>query len=281
MDHAAVMTLVQWARGQSWRLALQHSCPRHALVWMTRGQGITVVEGQRRGIGVHNALVLPAGSIFSLDTGTSGYGMVCEMPMQEATPMPDRPQHLRMRDVMGQTELTAIFEAMTREQNDARPFFEEAVDAQAALMGIWLRRAMQARPEPPAPGAAERLVCAYAALVERDHASSRTMADHARTLGVTPTHLTRVCRRLSGLSAAELLTERSLHAARDRIEATDLPMARIAADLGFGSAAYFSRFILHHTGKTPSELRAAARSRPPMRTALDARAGCAGANGAL
>jgi AraC family transcriptional activator of pobA len=268
MDHATVMTLVQWSRGQDWRLTLQHSCPRHALVWMTRGQGIAVVEGVRRGIGVHNALLLPAGSMFSLDAGKAGYGMVCEMPAQETTPMPDRPQHLRMRDVMGQTELTAIFEGMTREQNDARPFYEEAVDAQATLMGIWLRRAMQARPEAPAPGAGERLVRAYAALVERDHASSRSMADHAGALDVTPTHLTRVCRRLSGLSAAELLTQRSLFAARDRIETTDQPMAQIAADLGFGSAAYFSRFILHQTGRTPSDLRTAARDRTPLRQAI-------------
>jgi AraC family transcriptional activator of pobA len=42
-------------------------------------------------------------------------------------------------------------------------------------------------------------------------------------------------------------------------------MAQIAADLGFGSAAYFSRFILHHTGKTPSDLRGAARERTPSR----------------
>jgi len=265
MDHAKVMTLVQWANGEEWRLTLQHSCPHHALVWMTRGQGIAVVEGVRRGVGVHNALVLPAGTMFSIDSGKSGFGLVCEMPAQAAAPMPDRPQHLRIRDVMGQNELTAIFEAMQREQNDARPFAEEAVDAQAALMSVWLRRAMIAQPEDAVSGAAERLVRAYAALIERHYTSTRSMADHARTLGVTPTHLTRVCRRLSGLSAAELLTQRSLHAARDLIEAGERPMAQIAAELGFGSAAYFSRFILHHTDKTPSDLRSAARTRTASR----------------
>ncbi|RXV61642.1 AraC family transcriptional regulator [Roseovarius sp. A46] len=269
MDHATVMTLVQWMHGAEWRLTLQHSCPCHALVWMTRGQGVAVVEGVRRGIGVHNALVLPARTMFSLDPGKTGFGLVCEMPAQATAPMPDRPLHMRIRDVMGQNELTAIFEGMQREQNDARPFSEEVVDAQAALMSVWLRRAMLSQPEEPASGAAERLVRAYAALIERHHASTRSMADHARTLGVTPTHLTRVCRRLSGLSAAELLTERSLHAARDLIEASDRPMAQIAAELGFGSAAYFSRFILHHTGRTPSDLRSAARARiaSPVATA--------------
>lgn len=268
MNHATTMTLAQWARGTEWRLSLAHSCPRHALVWMTRGQGLAVVEGVRRGLGVHNALVLPAGTMFALEPGKTGFGLVCEMPVNAAMPMPDSPQHLRIRDVAGQNELTTIFEAMGREQSEARPFCDEALDAQAALMSVWLRRAMLTHPEEARPSASERLVRAYAALVERHHAEPLGMADHARTLGVTPTHLTRICRRLSGKSAAELLTERSLHAARDRIETTDQPMAQIAAELGFGSAAYFSRFILHHTGRTPSDLRASARARPAVRQAV-------------
>ena len=108
---------------------------------------------------------------------------------------------------------------------------------------------------------------AYAALVARDFTSGRAMAVYARALGVTPTHLTRVCKQASGLTAADLLTERSLHAARDMLEAGELPIGQIAASLGFGSAAYFSRFILQHTGVTPSALRQAATTRKPMAAA--------------
>jgi AraC family transcriptional activator of pobA len=103
---------------------------------------------------------------------------------------------------------------MSREQNDARPFAIEVLDALAAQMSVWLRRALIAHPEEPRPPAAERLVRAYAALIERHLGKGLSVADHARSLGVTPTHLTRTCRRLSGLSAADLLTQRSLHAAR-------------------------------------------------------------------
>ncbi|MBE0452352.1 MAG: helix-turn-helix transcriptional regulator [Roseovarius sp.] len=268
MDHASVMTLAQWARGSEWRLSLQHSCARHALVWITRGQGIAIVEGVRRGLGVHNALVLPAGTMFSIEPGKTGFGLVCEIPRQSAAPMPDRPHHLRIRDVAGQNELTVLFEAMSRAQSDARPFAEEVLDALAAQISVWLRRALITHPEETRPSAPERLVRAYAALVERHYREGKSMADHARTLGITPTHLTRTCRKLSGQSAADLLTQRSLHAARDLIETTERPMAEIAASLGFGSAAYFSRFIVHHSGKTPSELRAASRARPPARLAI-------------
>ena len=264
MPHAQVMTVVQWARGADWRAALQHSCPHHALVWITRGQGIAVIEGVRRGLGVHNALAIPAGTMFSLDLGKSGFGLVCEVPSGGAVPMPDTAQHLRIRDVSRQNELTAIFEAMQREQNGQRPFMDEALNAEATLVSVWLRRAMIDHPEPERATAGERLVRAYAALIERDFQNGRSMAVYARALGVTPTHLTRVCKQVSGLTAADMLTERSLHAARDLLNANELPVGQIAASLGFGSAAYFSRFILHHTGQSPSALRGKAADRQPL-----------------
>ena len=260
MAHAEIKTVVQWARGTDWRLTLQHSCPDHALIWITRGQGIAIIDGVRRGVGVHNALAIPAGTMFSLDLGKTGFGQVCLLPAGGPILMPDHAQHLRIRDVTGQNELTAILEAMQREQSAHRDFMDEALNAQARMLTVWLRRAMIAQGPQERPNSSARLMQAYAALVARDYTSGRAMAVYARALGVTPTHLT-------GLTAADLLTERSLHAARDLLEASDLPIGQIAASLGFGSAAYFSRFILQHTGLTPSALRQAAATRKPMAAA--------------
>ena len=85
------------------------------------------------------------------------------------------------------------------------------------------------------------------------------MAAHAQALDVTPTHLTRVCRAETGKTAATLLTERQLHASRNLLAATDVAVQDIARHLGFGSAAYFTRFIQQHFGQTPSALRRSAR----------------------
>ena len=81
------------------------------------------------------------------------------------------------------------------------------------------------------------------------------MADYAETLDVTPTHLTRAVKSATGKTAADLVTERVLHEARVLLSETQQPARQIAAYLGFGSAAYFTRFIQQHTGLTPSKLR--------------------------
>jgi AraC family transcriptional activator of pobA len=82
-----------------------------------------------------------------------------------------------------------------------------------------------------------------------------SMADHARELGVTPTHLTRVCKAQTGQTAAALLTGRLVHASRTLLEETKFPARDIARHLGFNSAAYFSRFVAQHCGCSPSALR--------------------------
>ena len=250
-----IQTLAQWSDGAAWRWELQHSLDTHALIWITRGQGLCTILGRRRGIGVHNAIALPARTLFSFDLGKQIFGLITLIPAGSPILMPDEPQHLRIRDALAQAELTSILDALQREQRDSREFSDEAMTAQAHLLTVWLRRAMIAQETPEKPSAAEQLLKAFCALVERDYQTGKPMADYARTLGVTPTHLTRCCRQCCGLTAADLLTQRTVHAARDLLENSTDPIQNIASRLGFNSAAYFSRFMLQNTGRTPTHLR--------------------------
>ncbi|WP_223421138.1 helix-turn-helix transcriptional regulator [Tateyamaria pelophila] len=81
------------------------------------------------------------------------------------------------------------------------------------------------------------------------------MTENALFLGVTPTHLTQACKAATGKTAADLLTERVLYAARIALLETSVPVQDVARFLGFGSAAYFTRFIQQHTKMTPTALR--------------------------
>ncbi|WP_317054659.1 helix-turn-helix domain-containing protein [Roseovarius rhodophyticola] len=255
--HAQLKTLAQWVGGAPWRATLPHSRDTHALIWITRGQGRCLLGGRRRGLSVHSAVIIPAHTLFALEPGAQSFGLVCDIPTKSSILMPDEPMVLRIRDPRAQAELTTLMETMQRDQNEARPFWDEALNAHASLITVWLRRAIIAQDEAALPRetASDRLLSAYAALIERDYATGRSMQDYARRLGVTPTHLTRTCKSAVGMTASDLLTRRILYGARDLLETTDLPANQIAARMGFRSAAYFTRFIQRHTGKSPTELR--------------------------
>ena len=249
-------TLAQLSANESWRLELPHARSSHLFVYLSKGQGRTIVLGRRRGLTMNTALFVPAGTLMMLDIGKQSYGLAVTVPTDLGLQLPAEPVQLRLRDSLSQAELVAIIEAMQREQATHRPFGAEALQAHAGLLSVWLRRTLAAEPAGTGtPRAADRLASAFCALVERDFRSGQTMADVAMALGVTPTHLTRTLRQTAGITAAEILTGRSLHEARVMLQDGSLPIGLVSEMLGFSSAAYFTRFIQKHTGKTPTALR--------------------------
>lgn len=250
------LTLAQLSRNESWRVELPHARPVHLFVFLSKGQGRSIVQGRRRGLTANTMLFVPAGTLMMLELGRQCYGQVVAAPAEAGLVLPGEPVQLRVRESLAQAELISIIDAMQREQATQRPFGAEAMQAHAGLLSVWLRRNLSAEPAAAADGkAADRLATAFAALVESDFRSGRSMADFADTLGVTPTHLTRTLRQTAGVTAADILTGRTLHEARCMLQDGNLPIGTVSEMLGFSSAAYFTRFIQKHTGKTPTALR--------------------------
>ncbi|MEY8841289.1 helix-turn-helix transcriptional regulator [Cribrihabitans sp. XS_ASV171] len=250
-----VLTLPQLSPLGRWQVELIHDRRDHLLLWITRGQGIALIDGARVGIGAHNALFVPARQVMSFAPGRQCFGQALLVPDGSDLTLPGRPLHLRVRDGMSQGELTQLFEAMGREQSGDRPLSQSALLAYSDLVGIWLRRHLDEDTIPSRASAARRLSRSFFTHLSRHFADGRPMADHAAALGVTPTHLSRVCKAETGHTAAALVTERVLHAARTLLASTDIPAQDVARHLGFGSPAYFTRFIQQHTGQTPTALR--------------------------
>ena len=251
-----IQTLAQLAGGDDWRLGLAHDRPYHTLFWFTRGQGRILLDGRRRGLGPHNAVFIPAGSLFSIEVGRQSLGQVVTVPVGTPLRLPDMAWHLRVLDVQVQSELSAFIEAAQREQSLQRPLYQDAMEAHVALISVWLRRQITLEEHVPAKrSAGERLSREFVHLVSQHYTTSATLAFYAAEMGVTPTHLTRVVKLATGKTAAELSVERVVHAARSLLEQTSHPARNIAQHLGFGSAAYFTRFMQQHTGKSPSQLR--------------------------
>jgi AraC family transcriptional activator of pobA len=170
--------------------------------------------------------------------------------------MPQEPLLLRVRDSLSQAEITGEIDAMTRELTQNRPHLQEALEAHVRLVAVWLHRQVKSGAEDAyKETAAQKLVRRYAQAVTRDYRKPTLMGRYAEMLDVTPTHLTRVCRQCCGKTAADILNERKLYAARISLSSPRPSVQDIARDLGFSSPAYFSRFIQNHTGKSPSALR--------------------------
>lgn len=77
----------------------------------------------------------------------------------------------------------------------------------------------------------------------------------SREMGLSRVQLYRKVQALLDMNVMDYLTEIRLKRAKYLLRDTTRPMADIAAETGFNSAAYFTTFFKQHTRKTPSEYR--------------------------
>lgn len=107
----------------------------------------------------------------------------------------------------------------------------------------------------PASGRKARQVEKFKALLDRDFRQHAPLGHYASQLGITVGQLSRICRDTLGVSALDVVSQRLLHEAQRELVYTSLSVKQIAAALGYLNEAYFGRFFLRHTGKSPGAFR--------------------------
>ncbi len=243
-------------KGGRWRVEAMRSYTVDQLIWFTRGQGRLTVSGVTRGYGAHNVLFVPAGTMHAFEIGQQVFGTAVFFGRDHDLLLPEQPCHLRIRDANAQGEMTVILDNLQRESEGDRPARHRAMQHHAGLLSVWLERQLLSQVDSLAPAsAAPRLARRYAELVEQRFHTSDSVAHYAASLGVTPTHLTRVCRESCGRTASDFLADRKIAEARRLLADTRLPVKQIAAGLGFASPAYFTRSFQARTGATPMTFR--------------------------
>ena len=253
-----ICAIQRLAQGGRWRVEAMRSLSEPLLLWFTRGQGRITVAGNTRGYGAHNAVFVPPNTMHGFEVSSQVYGTALYFGRNSRVVLPDRPLHLRIRDTAPQAEVTALLDHIRTEMEQDRPGNLRAVGHYLGLLSVWLERQAATWPDTQRPDAARRLIARYTDLLERDFRSGAGVADYARALDVTPTHLTRACRQSCGRSASQLLHDRLLFEARRLLMETRMPVKAVSQSLGFTSPAYFTRAFQNGTGKTPSAFRKAA-----------------------
>ncbi len=254
----ALLPIQALGTGGRWRVEALHSYRAPVLYWFTRGQGRLTLSGATRGYGTHNAVFVPARAMHAFELTPQIYGTAVFFAGLDEIALPDGPLHLRVREAAAQTEVTTLLEGLSREIDGSRAHRDRAIRLQAGLLAIWLDRHRDLAAPQAAATAAQRLAARFAEAVEANLHTGQGVADYAEALGVTATHLSRVCRESCGRTASDILAERTMVEARRLLAETGLPVKQVAEMLGFGSAAYFTRAFQTRIGQTPTQFRRAA-----------------------
>ncbi len=243
-----------------WEFAPHRHARLHQVMLVESGGGTAWLEGARLALRPMSLLNLPPGCVhgFSFARGTQGY--VATIADQLADDLlegvGDVRRTLRQPHLVPATAtIRTVIRSVWREfsgRSAARALVLRGLAA--TLLGLTARSlALSAAPDAetdPSP-----LMRRFEALLEMHYLDHWKVADYARALGITPTHLTRLARTATGDGVSRLIDERVMREARRNLAYTSMSVASIAYSLGFSDPAYFSRAFTRTVGVAPRVFR--------------------------
>ncbi|KRQ12662.1 helix-turn-helix domain-containing protein [Bradyrhizobium sp. DASA03076] len=243
-----------------WKLAVHRHARLHQVLLIERGGGEATLDGRVVTLKPMQIVNVPVGHVhgFRFVPGTEGWVLTIAAEMlDEALLAAEGLRGVLSRSsvVRGTPQIRAIMKQIFAE-HAARDFGRAHVlrALSAAMIGLVARALAGAS---GAGGNAEtNLFRRFEALLEQHHLERWTVADYAKSLAITPTHLNRVTRAATGDTASHLILNRLIREARRNLVYTNLPVSTIAYALGFEDPAYFSRVYAAATGLSPRAFRA-------------------------
>lgn len=254
------------ARGiiHNWRFRPHRHHGMHQFFWVGAGAGTASIDGTEHRLGPMTALSLPPMSVhgFVFEPGIEGWVVTIpnahlERILANSDMVMSRLRHPAI--FVARESGESLFSAIAREFARFSRERDLALTSLTGLLAVWFAREI-ADPPNAAPAGGDRgqeLVARFLRKVEAEFAAHLPVARHAAALGVTPTHLSRVCRALTGRPASQLIQDRLALEARRRLIYTPHAVSEIAYALGFEDPAHFSKFFRKQTGQSPSAFRAA------------------------
>ena len=149
---------------------------------------------------------------------------------------------------------------MIIDNKDDAPFKTEVIQAllRAAFLALCGRMVLE-RPdvaaEDHATKASTSLFQRFLHLLSFTQEKHRTVESYASELCVSAKYLSAVCKKASGKTANEWITEHVLEEIRYQLCHTDHSIKQICAMLGFPNPSFFGKYVRDHFGMTPVQLR--------------------------
>jgi len=88
-------------------------------------------------------------------------------------------------------------------------------------------------------------------LLSKENELTNKVNHYAKLLNTTPQNLNAICRKETGQSSAEILSEHIINEAKRLLLYTDITVSEIAHRLDFKDNSHFSKYFKRHVDQTP------------------------------
>lgn len=233
------------------------------ILYLSRGSGECLLEGRTARLVSPTVVTVTPGAVhgFRFEPDVEGWVLTCMadrattmMGSPELQAAFERPHHVPLGDAAA--AIGGCLDLVAGELGAPRRGRDELLEAQLRSVLLLLARCLPgagSREGPASP--IGRRAEQFRLLLDRRFRAEHAVGFYASALGVSETHLNRICRAAMGRSALSAIHERVAAEARLDLAFTTMGVAEIARSLGFEDAAYFSRFFSKRMGEGPRAYR--------------------------
>lgn len=228
---------------------------------LTGGQGTAILDGTRFALTPCAIVTVPALTVHAYEFSKDVEGTVVTLMERDlkglGIAVPDA-------GVMpGSQDIADAQAGLIAEADSPGTAHDAAMRAHLTLLLVALGRARhRTGPKNEAADRALGHARAFRLAVEQRFRETRRLADYAGAVGISTTHLNRVCRDVMGATALEVIEKRIALEARRQLLFSSLTIKQIGSELGYDDPAYFSRFLTRMLGVAPGAFRRAGRTPP-------------------
>lgn len=247
-------TIQARSRLHDYRIAPHRHEQFFQVLHLTGGTAEMVLDGDRHALSPQCIALVPAGVVHGYGFSADVEGLVVTLMERDIEGLGmARPGPMVIRRGCG--DIALALGRLIAEADRPGLAHDLAMRAHLTLLMVALARAAPGVAGPVKAGRAAQLVAVFRDQVEQRYRETRRVADYAAAVGVSHTHLNRLCRQVLGRPALAVIEDRIALEARRQLLFSTLSIKQIGAELGYDDPGYFSRFVTRKLGLPPAALR--------------------------
>ncbi|GAB3641683.1 helix-turn-helix domain-containing protein [Spirosoma arcticum] len=239
----------------------------HTMIYLTEGEAVMTIGSETYKIGRGDCLVVPAGQVFSFATVDLNHGYLCNFHNDFIIGKFGRAELLKNFEflrVWGNPRISLDDQTSTC----VAQLFHRLLDWYSAhgltrpdisqSYFIALLCELNERYKPVSAGAqttAVTITNRFKELLFTHVKTHHRVADYASLLTITPNHLNKSVRAITGKSPIKWIDEAIVLEAKVLLYQTNGSISDVAADVGIVDSSYFSRLFKKYEGVTPLAFR--------------------------
>ncbi|MHA6732146.1 helix-turn-helix domain-containing protein [Devosia sp. A369] len=243
-------TIQSRSRPHDYRIAPHRHEQFFQLLHLTGGRAKVSIDAQQQLVPAPAVVVVPALSVHAYEFSADVDGVVVTLmdrDMREAG-------ELAAGVIAGDGAVGEALARLIAEADRPLPGHASAMRALIALLVVAIQRASDTVEQQTSSRSLQHAQ-AFRRMVDQRFRETRRIADYAAALGLSQTHLNRICREALGCSALAVVERRVALEARRQLLFSTLSVKQIGAELGYTDPAYFSRVLTRVLGLAPSQYR--------------------------